>query len=181
MNYSAIRAIFCNSGQQSQAELRFYRGGLRPSEAPTVPTRRWSALLQPGQPAQVLLPACRSLPRTFTQLFTGILLDVCIGVDQQIGTGVACCALHRFHITAGDQQLIGGTGMPQTVKHNAGELRVLVLPLDELFADEDRLYRQNHWVSAGASRCCDSVPGQRLRPFPNALASVSVPLSARLS
>ena len=24
MNYSAIRAIFCNSGQQSQAELRFY-------------------------------------------------------------------------------------------------------------------------------------------------------------
>ena len=26
MNYSAIRAIFCNSGQQSQAELRFYRG-----------------------------------------------------------------------------------------------------------------------------------------------------------
>ena len=26
MNYSAIRAIFCNSGQQSQAKLRFYRG-----------------------------------------------------------------------------------------------------------------------------------------------------------
>ena len=26
VNYSAIRAIFCNSGQQSQAELRFYRG-----------------------------------------------------------------------------------------------------------------------------------------------------------
>ena len=24
VNYSAIRAIFCNSGQQSQAELRFY-------------------------------------------------------------------------------------------------------------------------------------------------------------
>lgn len=32
--------------------------------------------------------------------------------------------------------------MPQTVKHNAGELRVLVLPLDELLADEDRLHRQ---------------------------------------
>ena len=32
--------------------------------------------------------------------------------------------------------------MQQTVKHNASELRVLVLPLDELFADEDRLYRQ---------------------------------------
>ena len=26
VNYSAIRAIFCNSGQQSQAKLRFYRG-----------------------------------------------------------------------------------------------------------------------------------------------------------
>ena len=26
MNYSAIRAIFCNSGQQSKAKLRFYRG-----------------------------------------------------------------------------------------------------------------------------------------------------------
>ena len=27
VNYSAIRAIFCDSGQQSQAELCFYRGG----------------------------------------------------------------------------------------------------------------------------------------------------------
>ena len=32
--------------------------------------------------------------------------------------------------------------MPQAVKHDASELRVLVLPLDEFFADEDRLYRQ---------------------------------------
>ncbi len=32
--------------------------------------------------------------------------------------------------------------MPQAVKDDAGELRVLVLPLDELLADEDRLYRQ---------------------------------------
>ena len=32
--------------------------------------------------------------------------------------------------------------MPQAVKHDASELRVLVLPLDELLADEDRLYRQ---------------------------------------
>jgi hypothetical protein len=32
--------------------------------------------------------------------------------------------------------------MPQTVEHDAGELRVLVLPLDELLADEDRLHRQ---------------------------------------
>ena len=80
-------------------------------------------------------------PVTYTNL-KGTLLDVRIGVDQQIGAGMARCALYRFHIAAGDHQLIGGTGMPQTVKHNAGELRVLVLPLDELLANEDRLYRQ---------------------------------------
>jgi len=32
--------------------------------------------------------------------------------------------------------------MPQAVKHDAGELRVHILPLDELLADEDRFYRQ---------------------------------------
>ena len=64
-----------------------------------------------------------------------------VGVHQHIRRGVPCGALNGFHIAAGDHQLIGGTGMPQTVKHNAGELRVLVLPLDELLADEDRLYR----------------------------------------
>ena len=65
-----------------------------------------------------------------------------VGVHQHIRRGVPCGALNGFHIAAGDHQLIGGTGMQQTVKHNASELRVLVLPLDELFADEDRLYRQ---------------------------------------
>ena len=65
-----------------------------------------------------------------------------VGVHQHIRRGVPCGALNGFHIAAGDHQLIGGTGMPQAVKHDASELRVLVLPLDELLADEDRLYRQ---------------------------------------
>jgi len=32
--------------------------------------------------------------------------------------------LHGFHIAAGDHQLVGGTGMPQAMEHDAGELRV---------------------------------------------------------
>ena len=47
-----------------------------------------------------------------------------VGVHQHIRTGVSCGTLHRFEVTAGDHQLVGGTGMPQTVEHDAGELRV---------------------------------------------------------
>ena len=65
-----------------------------------------------------------------------------IGVYQHIRRGVSCGALNGLHIAAGDHQLIGGTGMPQTVEHNAGEFRVGVLPFQELLADEHRLHRQ---------------------------------------
>ena len=98
MNYFAIRAIFCNSGQQSQAKLRFYgrvcvlqklqqcrhgdgRFCFNRSSLHKCCSRLIEAFLEP-----------------FTQLLAGILLDVRIGVDQQIGTGVARCALHSFHI-----------------------------------------------------------------------------------
>ena len=33
-------------------------------------------------------------------------------------------SLHGFHIAAGDHQRVGGAGMPQTMEHDAGELRV---------------------------------------------------------
>ena len=33
-------------------------------------------------------------------------------------------SLHGFCIAAGDYQLVGGTEMPQTMEHDAGELRV---------------------------------------------------------
>ena len=82
-------------------------------------------LLVVGDLSQFAGMAEKGLIEPFTQLLAGILLDVRIGVDQQIGTGVACCALHSFHITAGDHQLIGGTGMPQAMEHDAGELRML--------------------------------------------------------
>jgi hypothetical protein len=47
-----------------------------------------------------------------------------VGVHQHIRTGVSCSPLHRLDVAAGDPQLVGGTGMPQTVKDDAGELRV---------------------------------------------------------
>ena len=65
-----------------------------------------------------------------------------VGVHQHICRGVSCGALHGLHIAAGDHQLIGCTGMPQTVEHNAGEFRVGILPLEELLADQHRLHRQ---------------------------------------
>lgn len=51
-----------------------------------------------------------------------------IGVHQHIRRSVSCGSLNGPHIAAKDHQLIGGTGMPQTMEHNAGELRVGVLP-----------------------------------------------------
>ena len=65
-----------------------------------------------------------------------------VGVYQHIRTGVSCGPLHRLDVAAGDHQLVGGTGMPQTVKDDAGKLRVCVLPFQEFFADEHRLHRQ---------------------------------------
>ena len=65
-----------------------------------------------------------------------------VGVHQHICTGVTCGPLHRLDVAAGDHQLVGGTGMPQTVEHDAGKLRVCVLPFEELLADEHRLHRQ---------------------------------------
>ena len=51
-------------------------------------------------------------------------------------------ALNGLHIAARDHQLIGGTGMAQTVEHNAGEFRVCILPFEELLANEYRFHRQ---------------------------------------
>lgn len=66
--------------------------------------------------------------KLLAQLHTGGLLDMGVGVHQHIRTGVSCGPLHCLDVAAGDHQLIGGTGMPQTVKDDAGELRVCVLP-----------------------------------------------------
>ena len=65
-----------------------------------------------------------------------------VGVYQHIRRSVTRCALNGLHIAAGDHQLIGCAGMPQTMENNTGELRVCVLPFQELLADEHRLHRQ---------------------------------------
>ena len=58
------------------------------------------------------------------QLYTRGLLDVGVGVHQHIRRSVSCGALNGLHIAARDHQPIGGTGMAQTVKDDAGKLRV---------------------------------------------------------
>ena len=65
-----------------------------------------------------------------------------VGVHQHICRGVSCGALNGLHIAAGDHQLIGCTGMPQTVEHNTREFRVGILPFEELLADQHRLHSQ---------------------------------------
>ena len=65
-----------------------------------------------------------------------------VGVHQHICRSVSGGALNGLHIAAGDHQLVGGTGVTQTVEHNAGEFRVGILPLEELLADQHRLHRQ---------------------------------------
>ena len=45
------------------------------------------------------------------QFHTGELLDMSVGVHQHIRTGVSCGPLHRLDVTAGDHQLVGGTGV----------------------------------------------------------------------
>ena len=84
--------------------------------------------------------------KLLAQLHTGGLLDMSVGVHQHIRTGVTGSPLHRLDVAAGDHQLVGGTGMPQTVKDDAGKLRVCILPFQELFADEHRLHRQQKGI-----------------------------------
>jgi len=65
-----------------------------------------------------------------------------VGVHQHIRTGVSCGPLHRLDVTAGDHQLVGGTGVTQPMKDDAWELWVCILPFQKLLADEHRLHRQ---------------------------------------
>ena len=88
------------------------------------------------------------------QFYTRGLLDMSVGVHQHIRRGVPCGALNGFHIAAGDHQLIGGTGMPQTVEHNAGEFRV------GIFLQENLLIRYQRKRVASAILCGISGLGE---------------------
>ena len=92
--------------------------------------------------AEAFLFSIEPFFKLLAQFHTGGLLDMSVGVYQHIRRSVTRCALNGLHIAAGDHQLIGCAGMPQTMENNTGELRVCVLPFQELFADEHRLHRQ---------------------------------------
>ena len=62
------------------------------------------------------------------QLQPGLVLRVSVGVHQDGGGCMASVALHRFEVTARLQQLVGGTGVAQTVEHDLLKLRVLRPP-----------------------------------------------------
>ena len=62
------------------------------------------------------------------QLQPGLVLRVSVGVHQDGGGCMASVALHRLEVTARLQQLVGGTGVAQTVEHDLLKLRVLCPP-----------------------------------------------------
>ena len=94
-----------------------------------------------------------------------------VGVHQHICRSVTRCALYSLHIAAGDHQLVGRTGMPQAVEHDAGELRVCILPLEELLTNQHRLHRQTvgqteqHSAVMVACRVFRLVCRQLIQPF----------------
>ncbi len=63
------------------------------------------------------------------QFQPGPVLRVSVGVHQDGSSCMTCVALHRFEVAARLQQLIGGTGVSQTMKHDLLKLRVLRSPL----------------------------------------------------
>ena len=63
-----------------------------------------------------------------SQLQPGLVLRVGVGVHQDGGSCMAGVALHRLEVTARLQQLVGGTGVAQTVEYDLLKLRVLCPP-----------------------------------------------------
>ena len=131
------------SGQQSQTELRLYFGVcvLQKFQQSGHGDGRF-ACGGYSLRAEAFLFSIEPFFKLLAQFHTGGLLDMSVGVYQHIRRSVTRCALNGLHIAAGDHQLIGCAGMPQTMENNTGELRVCVLPFQELFADEHRLHRQ---------------------------------------
>ena len=131
------------SGQQCQTELRLYFGVcvLQKFQQSGHRNGRF-AFGGYSLRAGAFLFGIESFLKLPAQFYTRGLLDMGVGVYQHICRSVSGGSLNSLHIAAGDHQLIGGTGMPQTMKDDARELRVGILPLEELFADQHRLHRQ---------------------------------------
>ena len=131
------------SGQQSQTELCLYFGVciLQKFQQSSHRDGRFACggySLRAG----AFMFGVETFLKLLAQFYTRGLLDMSVGVHQHIRRGVSCGSLNSLHIAAGDHQLIGCTGVPQTVEHDTRELRVCILPFQELFADEYRLHRQ---------------------------------------
>ena len=62
------------------------------------------------------------------QLQPGLVLRVSVGVHQDRCRCMTCVALHRLEVTVRLQELVGGTGVPQTMEHDLLKLRVLGSP-----------------------------------------------------
>ena len=143
----AVIALKCvvnfASGQQCQTELRLYFGVciLQQFQQSSHRDGRFAFggySLWAGAFGLSIEPFLELLP----QFNTRGLLDMGVGVHQHICRSVSSGSLNGLHIAAGDHQLIGRTGMPQTVEHNTRELRVCILPFEELFANQHRLHSQ---------------------------------------
>ena len=131
------------SGQQSQTELRLYFGVcvLQKFQQSGHRDGRFAFgghSLRAGD----FLFGVEPFLKLLAQFYTRGLLDMGVGVYQHICRSVSSSSLNSFHIAAGDHQLIGRTGMTQTVKHDTRELRVCILPFEELLADQYRLHSQ---------------------------------------
>ena len=131
------------SGQQSQTELRLYFGVCIFQQFQQSSHRNGRfAFGGYSLRAGVFGLSIETFLELPAQLYTGGLLDMGVGVYQHICRSVSSSSLNSFHIAAGDHQLIGRTGMTQTVKHDTRELRVCILPFEELLADQYRLHSQ---------------------------------------
>ena len=62
------------------------------------------------------------------QFQPGLVLRVSVGVHEDRCGGMTCIALHRLEVAVRLQELIGGTGVPQTMEHDLFKLRVLRSP-----------------------------------------------------
>ena len=131
------------SGQQCQTELRLYFGVcvLQKFQQSGHRDGRFACggySLRVGS----FLFSIEPFFKFSTQLHTRRLLDMSVGVHQHICRSVSGGSLNGLHIAAGDHQLIGGTGMSQTVKYDTRKFRVCILPLEELLTNQHRLDRQ---------------------------------------
>ena len=128
-NYFEMRGKFCIRSAESQTELRLYFGVCILQKLQQSGHRN-GRFVCGGHSlrAGAFLFGVETFLKLLAQFYTRGLLDMRIGVHQHICRSVSSGSLNGLHIAAGDHQLISRTGMPQTVKDDAGKLRVCVLP-----------------------------------------------------